>query len=116
MSPNQLVIRAIFASVTAQAMSYQQRHPGGWLQSSPTIAELGFPLGTRAQMMWLENDSPTSLQPQTRPRSTLSPTIVTSADGSVLAVGTPGGDQQDQWQTSFIVRHLVHGMSFAGRN
>ena len=84
---------------------------GGWLQSSPTIAELGFPLGTRAQMMWLENDSPSSLQPQTRPRSTLSPTIVTSADGSVLAVGTPGGDQQDQWQTSFIVRHLVHGMS-----
>ena len=84
---------------------------GGWLQSSPMIPELGFPLGTRAQMMWLEDDCPSSLQPQTRPRSTLSPTIVTTTDGSVLAVGTPGGDQQDQWQTSFLVRYLVHGLS-----
>lgn len=81
---------------------------GGWLQSSPVIPNLGFPLGTRAQMMWLEDDSPSSLQPEVRPRSTLSPTIVTSPDGTVLAVGTPGGDQQDQWQASFLVRHLVH--------
>ena len=27
---------------------------GGWLQSSPTIPELGFCLGTRLQMTWLE--------------------------------------------------------------
>ncbi len=27
---------------------------GGWLQSSPVIPELGFCLGTRAQMFWLE--------------------------------------------------------------
>ena len=26
---------------------------GGWLQSSPVVAALGFPLGTRAQMCWL---------------------------------------------------------------
>ena len=84
---------------------------GGWLQSSPIIPELGFPLGTRAQMMWLEKDSPSSLQSRTRPRSTLSPTLVTAEDGSVMAVGTPGGDQQDQWQIAFLVRYLVHGLS-----
>jgi len=84
---------------------------GGWLQSSPIIPELGFPLGTRAQMMWLDPHSPSGLQPRARPRSTLSPTIVTHADGSVLAVGTPGGDQQDQWQTAFLIRYLVHEMS-----
>jgi len=83
---------------------------GGWLQSSPIIPKLGFPLGTRAQMMWLEEGSPSSMQPRVRPRSTLSPTIVTSSDGAVLAVGTPGGDQQEQWQLAFLVRHLNHDL------
>ena len=31
---------------------------GGWLQSSPVIPELGFCLGSRAQMFWLEEDHP----------------------------------------------------------
>lgn len=84
---------------------------GGWLQSSPVIPELGFCLGTRAQMMWLDRDAPSALQPGTRPRSTLTPTLVTNVDGNALAVGTPGGDQQEQWQFTFLIRHLVHGMS-----
>ena len=41
---------------------------GGWLQSSPVISELGWPLGTRAQMFWLETGLPSSLRPRTRPR------------------------------------------------
>jgi len=52
---------------------------GGWLQSSPAIAELGFCLGTRAQMLWLEPDLPTSLAPRIRPRTTLSPTMLVGA-------------------------------------
>ena len=35
---------------------------GGWLQSSPAIAGLGFCLGTRAQMFWLEDGLPASLR------------------------------------------------------
>ena len=84
---------------------------GGWLQSSPVIPELGFCLGTRAQMMWLDGAAPSALEPDTRPRSTLTPTIVTAENGDVLAVGTPGGDQQEQWQFTFLVRHLVKGLS-----
>ena len=84
---------------------------GGWLQSSPVIPELGFCLGTRAQMMWLDGDAPSALEPDTRPRSTLTPTIVTGENGDVLAVGTPGGDQQEQWQFAFLIRHLAQGMS-----
>lgn len=84
---------------------------GGWLQSSPAIGALGFPLGTRAQMMWLDEASPSRLAPAARPRTTLTPTIVTDeTSGAALAVGTPGGDQQEQWQLAFLVRHLVHGM------
>ena len=84
---------------------------GGWLQSSPAIAELGFPLGTRAQMTWLEPGSPSSLRPGARPRTTLTPTLVLRDDESAyIACGTPGGDQQDQWQLIFLLRHFHHGL------
>jgi gamma-glutamyltranspeptidase/glutathione hydrolase len=82
---------------------------GGWLQSSPAIPGLGFCLGTRAQMFWLEEGLPASLAPGRRPRSTLSPSFARH-DGRLLAFGTPGGDQQDQWQLGFFLNHAVFGM------
>ncbi|HZC27922.1 MAG TPA: gamma-glutamyltransferase [Actinopolymorphaceae bacterium] len=84
---------------------------GGWLQSSPTAPDLGFCLGSRAQMFWLEEGLPSSLVPGRRPRTTLSPTLVLRAGRPVLACGSPGGDQQDQWQLLFLLRHLGGGMS-----
>jgi gamma-glutamyltranspeptidase/glutathione hydrolase len=81
---------------------------GGWLQSSPVIPELGFGLGTRGQMFWLEENHPASLKPGKRPRTTLSPTLALRDDEPYLAWGSPGGDQQDQWTTQFFLRH-VHG-------
>jgi gamma-glutamyltranspeptidase/glutathione hydrolase len=83
---------------------------GGWLQSSPTIPALGFCLGTRAQMFWLEEGLPNTLAPGRRPRTTLSPSFATR-DGVQLSFGTPGGDQQDQWQLVFFLNHAVHGMN-----
>jgi gamma-glutamyltranspeptidase/glutathione hydrolase len=85
---------------------------GGWLQSSPTIPALGFSLGTRLQMTWLDPISPSALEPGTRPRTTLSPTMLADAAGvAVAAIGTPGGDQQDQWQLLYLLRVLVGGFS-----
>jgi gamma-glutamyltranspeptidase / glutathione hydrolase len=78
---------------------------GGWLQSSPVVPELGFPLGTRAQMFWLEDGLPNSLEPRKRPRTTLSPSLA-QRDGEVLSFGTPGGDQQDQWSLVFFLHHV----------
>lgn len=83
---------------------------GGWLQSSPTVEPLGFCLGTRAQMFWLEDGLPNTLAPGKRPRTTLSPSFATR-DGMQLSFGTPGGDQQDQWQLVFFLNHAVHGMN-----
>lgn len=83
---------------------------GGWLQSSPAIAELGFCLGTRAQMLWLEEGLPTSLAPGIRPRTTLSPTMLVDDDDAVAALGTPGGDQQDQWQLTMLLGMRVLGL------
>src|SRR5690606_33990278 len=84
---------------------------GGWLQSSPTVPELGFCLGTRAQMFWLEEGLASSLAPGRRPRTTLTPTLVLRDGRPVLACGSPGGDQQDQWQLLFLLRHLAGGRS-----
>ena len=79
---------------------------GGWLHSSPVIPDLGFPLGTRAQMFWLEEGHPASLAPGKRPRSTLTPTLALRDGEPYLAWGSPGGDQQDQWITQFFLRHV----------
>ncbi|MFH0241728.1 gamma-glutamyltransferase family protein [Streptomyces sp. HK10] len=76
---------------------------GGWLQSNPVVPALGFPLGTRLQMAWLEPGLPNTLTPGRRPRTTLAPSLALRGGEPVLAFGTPGGDQQDQWQTHFLL-------------
>lgn len=83
---------------------------GGWLQSSPAIPELGFCLGTRAQMFVLDPAHPAGLAPGKRPRSTLSPTLALRDGEPWLAWGTPGGDQQDQWIPQMLLRHLHCGL------
>ena len=84
---------------------------GGWLQSSPTIPQLGFCLNSRAQMFWLEEGVPASLAPGKRPRTTLSASLATIDGRPALAFGTPGGDYQDQWSLTFFLRHLHHGLN-----
>jgi gamma-glutamyltranspeptidase / glutathione hydrolase len=84
---------------------------GGWLQSSPTIPSLGWPLGSRAQMFWLEEGLASSLAPRKRPRTTLSPGLVLRDGLPWLAYGTPGGDQQEQWAIHVLLRHVDQGLN-----
>jgi gamma-glutamyltranspeptidase / glutathione hydrolase len=84
---------------------------GGWLWGAPVVPELGFCLGTRAQMFWLEEGLPNSLEPGKRPRTTLSPTLAAAEDGTRLALGTPGGDQQDQWTLNTFLAHAHFGLN-----
>ncbi|MGW3035267.1 gamma-glutamyltransferase family protein [Streptomyces sp. NPDC001178] len=87
---------------------------GGWLQSNPVVPELGFPLGTRLQMTWLEEGLPNSLTPGRRPRTTLTPSIALRDGVPVIAFGTPGGDQQDQWQLHFFLAVALRGQVRGG--
>ncbi len=84
---------------------------GGWLQSSPVIPELGFMLNSRAQMFWLEPGLPASLAPGKSPRTTLTPYLAERDGEPYLVFGSPGGDQQEQWQMLFFLRHVHHGMN-----
>ncbi len=83
---------------------------GGWLWGAPVVPELGFCLGTRAQMFWLEEGLPNSLEPGKRPRTTLSPTMAARDGEPYVALGTPGGDQQDQWTLHVLLGHLHFGL------
>ncbi|HET6750722.1 MAG TPA: gamma-glutamyltransferase [Actinomycetes bacterium] len=83
---------------------------GGWLQSSPAIPGLGFCLGTRAQMLWLEEGLASSMAGGIRPRTTLSPSLALRDGEPCLAFGTPGGDAQDQWTLQFFLAHARLGL------
>ncbi len=84
---------------------------GGWLQGSPVVPGLGFPISTRGQICWLEQGHPSTLRPNRRPRITLSPTLVTRDGAPYLAIGTPGGDQQEQWILAIFLRLVHHRMT-----
>jgi gamma-glutamyltranspeptidase/glutathione hydrolase len=82
---------------------------GGWIPSSPVIPELGFPIGTRAQMFSMDPDHPNALEPGKRPRTTLTPSLALLPDGRRMAFGTPGGDGQDQWTLQFFLELIDFG-------
>lgn len=84
---------------------------GGWFQSSPIVPELGFALNTRAQMFWLEPGLPGTLAPAKRPRTTLTPSLALRDGKPYMVFGTPGGDQQEQWQLLLFLRHVHHGLN-----
>ena len=83
---------------------------GGWLQSAPAVPGLGFNLTTRGQMFWLDERLPSHLAPGRRPRTTLTPTVLTRGGRPVAGLGSPGGDQQEQWTLGLLLRHLCQGL------
>lgn len=88
---------------------------GGWIDDSPVIPSLGFPLSTRGQMFNLSESSPNCVAPGKRPLTTLSPSLALRDGEPHLAFGTPGADQQDQWSVAFFLRYQS-GMGLASAN
>ncbi len=96
--------------IDAQGNMVSATPSGGWFQSSPAVPGLGFCLGTRGQMFWLDESLPNGLKPGKRPRTTLSPAMALKEGRPWLSFGTPGGEQQDQWQPIMFLRMVDHAL------
>lgn len=83
---------------------------GGWIPSSPVLEGLGFPLGTRGQLFYLDEAHANALEPGKRPRTTLTPSLALRNGQPWLAFGTPGGDMQEQWSLQFFLNVVDFGM------
>jgi gamma-glutamyltranspeptidase/glutathione hydrolase len=70
--------------------------PSGAWMPAVIAGDTGIPLTQRAQSFLLLPGHPNELAGGKRPRVTLSPTLVTGPDRTVMAFSTPGGDNQDQ--------------------
>jgi len=96
--------------IDAEGNLFTATPSGGWLQSSPVVPGLGFPLGTRLQQFNLVEGHPNALAPGKRPRTTLSPTLVLRDGEPHMVFGTEGGDNQDQWSLQVFLNVVDFGM------
>lgn len=83
---------------------------GAWLADSPVVEGVGFPLGTRIQVFYLDPTHANALAPRKRPRTTLTPSLVLRDGQPFMAFGTMGIDQQDQWTLQFFLNVVDFGM------
>ena len=69
---------------------------GGWISGGVIAGNTGVGLSTRGEQFWLDKNRAAQLRPRSRPRYTLTPSIVLRDGEPFLAIGTPGGDNQEQ--------------------
>ncbi len=69
---------------------------GGWIGGAVILGKTGIGLSTRGEQFWLDEGRANQLRPRARPRYTLTPSIVLRDGEPFMAIGTPGGDNQDQ--------------------
>lgn len=83
----------------------------GWILGGAFIAgDTGVPMSNRMQAFRLEPGSPNLVAGGKRPRTTLTPTIITRDGAPFLAIGTPGGDSQDQQILQVLVNVIDYGL------
>jgi len=69
---------------------------GAWIPTSPILGNTGIAMSVRGESFWLDPSRAGQLRPRSRPRYTLTPSIVLHDGQPFLAIGTPGGDNQEQ--------------------
>jgi len=83
----------------------------GWILGGAFVAgKTGVPMSNRMQAFNLDPSSPNVLAGGKRPRTTLTPTIVLKDGKPFLAIGTPGGDSQDQQILLVLLNIMDFGM------
>jgi gamma-glutamyltranspeptidase/glutathione hydrolase len=69
---------------------------GGWIPGAVILGDTGIGMSIRGEQFWLDKTRAAQLRPRSRPRYTLTPSIVLRNGEPFMALGTPGGDNQDQ--------------------
>jgi gamma-glutamyltranspeptidase/glutathione hydrolase len=69
---------------------------GGWVPGAVILGDTGIGMSVRGEQFWLDKDRANQIRPRARPRYTLTPSMVFKGDVPMMAIGTPGGDNQDQ--------------------
>lgn len=69
---------------------------GGWIGGAVVLGNTGIGMSVRGEQFWLDKNKAAQLRPRSRPRYTLTPSIVLRGNQPFMAIGTPGGDNQDQ--------------------
>ena len=69
---------------------------GGWMKGAVILGDTGIGMSVRGEQFWLDKTRANQLRPRARPRYTLTPSLVFKGDMPMMAIGTPGGDNQDQ--------------------
>jgi gamma-glutamyltranspeptidase/glutathione hydrolase len=60
------------------------------------LGDTGIAMSVRGEQFWLDKTRAAQLRPRSRPRYTLTPSIVLRNGEPFMALGSPGGDNQDQ--------------------
>jgi gamma-glutamyltranspeptidase / glutathione hydrolase len=84
--------------------------PSGAWTPAVIAGDTGIPLTERAQSFLLVPGHPNELAPGKRPRVTLSPTIVVGPGKNLIALSTPGGDQQDQALLQVLFNNVEYNL------
>jgi gamma-glutamyltranspeptidase/glutathione hydrolase len=97
-------------AIDKDGVAFSATPSGAWM---PTYlaGDTGVPLTQRAQSFLLVPGHPNELAPGKRPRVTLSPTLVTAPDKTLIALSTPGGDNQDQSLLQVLFHSIFFGMN-----
>ena len=69
---------------------------GGWVPGAVILGDTGIGMSVRGEQFWLDKTRANQIRPRARPRYTLTPSLVFKGDVPMMALGTPGGDNQDQ--------------------
>jgi gamma-glutamyltranspeptidase/glutathione hydrolase len=94
-------------AVDATGNLFSATPSSGWLLGGAFVAgRTGVPMSNRMQAFHLDPASPNVLAGGKRPRTTLTPTVVLKDGAPFLAIGTPGGDSQDQ-QILLVLLNMI---------
>ncbi len=69
---------------------------GGWVPGAVILGDTGIGMSVRGEQFWLDKERANQIRPRARPRYTLTPSLVFKGETPMMALGTPGGDNQDQ--------------------